>query len=468
MKVKEKLNDPEININAGKDIGEINIMNIKLSDHFTYRKLLRFTLPSIIMMVITSIYGVVDGFFVSNFVGADAFAALNLIVPFVMIFSSVGFMLGTGGSALVAKTMGEGDHDKANQIFSMLVYVMLGIGMASTLFGLTFIRPIAIMLGAQGEILEMSITYGRILLMTLPFFILQISFESFLMVAEMPDLGLKVSIAAGLTNVFLDYFFIVVMDWGITGAALATASSQIVGAMLPFLYFATMKSSRLRMTKPYWNGAALLKASANGSSEMLTGLSLSLVNMLYNVQLMKIAGPNGVAAYGIIMYMSFLFMSVFIGYSIGSAPIISYHYGAKNHDELKNLFKKSMVLVGGAAIIMLMIAEGFATPLARIFVGYDLELLALSTRALRLYSISFLFSGINLFSSAFFTALNNGGISAFISFLRTLVLQVVMILFLPTIFGIDGVWLAVVVAEVLTFIVTVFLFIRNKDRYHYL
>lgn len=443
-------------------------MDIKLSDHFTYRKLLRFTLPSIIMMVITSIYGVVDGFFVSNFVGADAFAALNLIVPFVMIFSSVGFMLGTGGSALVAKTMGEGDSEKANRIFSMLVYVMIGFGVASTVFGFTFIRPIAMMLGAEGEILEMSITYGRILLLTLPFFILQISFESFLMVAEMPDLGLKVSIAAGLTNVILDYLFMVVLDWGITGAALATASSQIVGAMIPFIYFATMESSRLRMTKPKWDGGALLKASANGSSEMLTGMSLSLVNMLYNVQLMKIAGPKGVAAYGIIMYMSFLFMSVFIGYSIGSAPIISYHYGAENHEELKNLFKKSMMLVGGAAIIMLMIAEGFATPLARIFVGYDLELLTLSTRALRLYSISFLFSGINLFASAFFTALNNGVISAFISFLRTLVLQVVMILFLPTIFGLDGVWLAVVVAEVLTFIVTVMLFIRNKDRYHYL
>lgn len=443
-------------------------MYIKLSDHFTYRKLLRFTLPSIIMMVITSIYGVVDGFFVSNFVGADAFAALNLIVPFVMIFSSVGFMLGTGGSALVAKTIGEGKPEKANKIFSMLVYILIGFGLVSTVFGITFIRPIAMMLGAQGEILEMSITYGRILLLALPFFVLQISFESFLMVAEMPDLGLKVSIAAGLTNVFLDYLFIVVLGWGIGGAAIATASSQVVGAMIPLIYFATMESSRLKITKPHWDGAALLKASANGSSEMLTGMSLSLVNMLYNVQLIKIAGPNGVAAYGIIMYMSFLFMSVFIGYSIGSAPIISYHYGAGNHDELKNLFKKSMVLVGGAAIIMLLIAEGFATPLARIFVGYDLELLALSTRALRLYSISFLFSGINMFASAFFTALNNGGISAFISFLRTLVLQVIMILFLPTVFGIDGVWLAVVVAEVLTFLVTVWLFIRNKERYHYL
>ncbi len=443
-------------------------MDIKLSDHFTYRKLLRFTLPSIVMMVITSIYGVVDGFFVSNYVGADAFAALNLIVPFVMIFSSVGFMLGTGGSALVAKTIGEGEPEKANKIFSMLVYVMIGFGIASTIFGTIFIRPIAMMLGAQGEILEMSIIYGRILLISLPFFILQISFESFLMVAEMPDLGLKVSIAAGLTNVFLDYLFMAVLDWGIHGAALATASSQAVGALIPLIYFIKRNTSRLQITRPYWDGGALLKASANGSSEMLTGMSLSLVNMLYNVQLIKIAGPDGVAAYGIIMYMSFLFMSVFIGYSIGSAPIISYHYGARNYDELKNLFKKSMMLVGGASIVMLLIAEGFATPLARIFVGYDLDLLTLSSRALRLYSISFLFSGINMFASAFFTALNNGLLSAFISFLRTLVFQVIMILFLPRVFGIDGVWLAVVVAEVLTLVVTVLLFVRNKDRYHYI
>lgn len=443
-------------------------MNIKLSDHFTYSKLLRFTLPSIIMMVITSIYGVVDGFFVSNFVGADAFASLNLIVPFVMIFSSVGFMLGTGGSALIAKTIGEGHREKANQIFSLLLYVLIGFGIVSAVFGITFIRPIAIMLGASGKILEMSIIYGRILLLALPFFILQIGFESFLMVAEMPDLGLKVSIAAGLTNVFLDYLFMAVFKWGIHGAALATASSQAVGALIPLFYFIKNNNSRLQITKPKWDGSALLKASTNGSSEMLTGMSLSLVNMLYNIQLMKIAGPSGVAAYGIIMYMSFLFMSVFIGYSMGSAPIISYHYGAKNHEELKNLFKKSMILVGIASILMLLISEGLATPLARIFVGYDPALLKLSARALRLYSLSFLFSGINLFASSFFTALNNGLLSALISFLRTLVFQVILILFLPKVLGIDGVWLAVVIAEVLTLIVTTFIFIKNKDRYHYL
>lgn len=443
-------------------------MEIRLSDHFTYRKLLRFTFPSIVMMVITSIYGVVDGFFVSNFVGPNAFAALNLITPFVMIFSSVGFMLGTGGSALVAKTLGEGEAKKANAIFTMLVFVLFGLGLIGASFGIVFIRPIASFLGAEGVILELSIIYGRILFLALPFFVLQLAFESFLMVAELPDLGLKVAIVAGLTNVFLDYLLMGVLGWGIHGAAIATASSQTLGALIPLFYFLKKNKSRLKITRPSWDGASLLKASANGSSEMLTTLSLSSVNMLYNIQLIKLAGPNGVAAYGIIMYMSFLFMSVFIGYSIGSAPIISFHYGARNYKELKNLFRKSMVLIIGASFLMLGISTGFATPLARIFVGYDAELLALSSRALRLYSISFLFSGINLFASAFFTALNNGFISAGLSFLRTLVFQVIMILFLPRIFGLDGVWFSVVLAEILALIVTILTFIRHKNRYQYI
>lgn len=442
-------------------------MEIKLSDHFTYKKLIRFTFPSIVMMVITSVYVVVDGFFVSNFVGPEAFAAVNIITPFVMIFSSVGFMLGTGGSALVAKTLGEGESKRANSIFTMLVLVLAGLGVIGALFGISFIRPIAHYLGAQGEILELSVLYGRILFLALPFFVLQLSFESFLMVAELPDLGLKVAIAAGLSNVFLDYLLMTVFKWGVAGAAIATASSQILGAIIPLTYFILNKKSLLHITRPRWDGVALLKATTNGSSEMLTTLSLSSVNMLYNLQLIKIAGPNGVAAYGIIMYMSFLFMSVFIGYSIGSAPIISFHYGARNYAELKNLFKKSMLLIGAASLLMLIISTGFATPLARVFVGYDAELLVLSSRALRLYSISFLFSGINLFASAFFTALNNGFISAGLSVMRTLVFQIIMILFLPTVFGLDGVWLAVVAAETLALILTVLTFIRHKNRYHY-
>lgn len=376
-------------------------------------------------------------------------------------------MLGTGGSALVAKTLGEGDSKRANSIFTMLVFVLAGLGVIGAVFGISFIRPIAQYLGAHGEILELSIIYGRILFLALPFFVLQLSFESFLMVAELPDLGLKVAIAAGLSNVFLDYLLMGVLKWGVAGAAIATASSQILGAIIPLFYFTLRNKSQLQLTRLRWDGLALLKASTNGSSEMLTTLSLSSVNMLYNIQLIKIAGPNGVAAYGIIMYMSFLFMSIFIGYSIGSAPIISYHYGARNYTELKILFKKSVLLISVASLFMLAISTSFAKPLARVFVGYDAELLVLSSRALRLYSISFLFSGINQFASAFFTALNNGLISAGLSFMRTLVFQIVMILFLPTVFGLDGVWLAVVAAEILALVLTVLTFIRHKNRYHY-
>lgn len=443
-------------------------MNIQLSDHFSYRKLLRFTLPTIIMMIITSIYGVVDGLFVSNLVGAEAFTALNLIMPFVMIFSSVGFMLGTGGSALVAKIIGEGDTKKGNEIFSMLVYVISGFSIVGSAFAIIYLRPIASMLGATGNILELSVIYGRVLLLALPFFMLQVTFQMFFVVAERPDMGLKMSIAAGITNVVLDFLFMGVLHWGIVGAAAATAISQVIGGIIPLTYFLRKNNSVLRITKVKWDVKALLKSCTNGSSEMMTNMSMSIVNILYNFQLIKIAGVNGVAAYGIIMYISFIFVGVFIGFSIGSAPIISYHYGANNRDELKSVFKKSVVIITMASIIMLVVAEIFAMPLAKIFVGYDLELLKISTRALRIFSISFIFTGINMFASSFFTALNNGSLSALISFLRTLVFQVLMILLLPIVLGLDGIWLAVVAAEVLTLGVTLIIFVKNKERYHYL
>lgn len=443
-------------------------MNIQLSEHFTYRRLLRFTLPSMAMMIITSIYGVVDGLFVSNLVGADAFAAVNLIMPFLMIFGSVGFMLGTGGSALVAKTIGEGDIKKGNQIFSMLIFVIVAFSAACAVFGIIFLKPIAIMLGASNELLEYCVLYGRILFLSLPFFMLQVTFQIFFVVAEKPHMGLTISIAAGLTNIALDFLFIYFFRWGVEGAATATALSEVVGGLIPLVYFLKKNNSMLRITKSKWNGRALLRSCTNGSSEMMTNLSMSLVNMLYNFQLMKLVGANGVAAYGIIMYVTFIFVGVFIGYSMGSAPIISYHYGAHNHTELKNLFKSSITIIGLSSMLLTLIAELLAVPLGKIFVGYDPQLMELTVRALRLFSISFLFSGINMFASSFFTALNNGLISAFISFLRTLVFQVTMIFLLPIIWGLDGIWLAVVVAEVLTLFVTIILFMTINKNYHYL
>ena len=443
-------------------------MNIQLSNHFTYRKLLRFTLPSMAMMIVTSIYGVVDGLFVSNLLGSNAFAAVNLIMPFVMIFGAVGFMLGTGGSALVAKNLGEGDTKKANQLFSMLIYVLIAFGVIFTILGIVFLKPIAILLGATPELLGYCVSYGKVLLLTLTAFMLQTSFQTFFVVAEKPNMGLIISIASGLTNVVLDFLFIFVFSWGVAGAAAATGISQVVGSIIPFVYFLRKNDSMLKLTRPVWNGKALLRSCTNGSSEMMTNLSFSLVNMLYNFQLMKLVGANGVSAYGIIMYVSFIFLGVYMGYSIGSAPIISYHYGAANDSELKSLFKKSLAIIGGCAVILTLIAEILAMPLAKIFVGYDAELLEITCRALRLFSLSFLFSGVNIFASAFFTALNNGMVSAFISFLRSLVFQVMMILWLPVLWGIDGIWLAVVVAELMTLAITLTLFAVKKKQYHYL
>lgn len=442
-------------------------MNIQLSEHFTYKRLIRFTIPTIIMMIFTSIYGVVDGIFVSNCVGSEAFAAINLIMPALMILGSIGFMIGTGGSAIVSKTIGEGDTKKANEYFSMLIYLIIVIGIILTIVGILFVRPISILLGAKGNILEDCVTYGRVLLIALTAFLLQNSFQSFLIVAEKPQLGLIISIISGVINMLLDFLLIYVFQLGVLGAALATAISQIIGVMVPFIYFVRKNSSKLRLTKTKFQLKPILKVCSNGSSEMVTNLSMSLVNMLYNLQLMKYAGSNGVVAYGIIMYVGFIFTGTYLGYSLGSAPIIGYHYGAGNKGELKNLLKKSLKLLLITSITLTAFAELLAKPLSRIFVNYDAELLAMTTNAIRLFAISYLISGLNIFASSFFTALNNGAVSATISFLRTFIFQIAMIYILPTFMGINGIWLAVVVAEMLALVVSILFFIFNRKKYEY-
>lgn len=442
-------------------------MKIQLSDHFTTSRLLRFVFPSIIMMIFTSIYGVVDGLFVSNYVGKTPFAAVNLIMPFLMIMGAVGFMFGTGGSAVVSQALGEGNPGKANQYFSMMVYIVIGSGIVLTLAGLLFLRPIAAAFGATGEMLDNCVVYGRIILCTLTAFMLQNVFQSFLVTAERPQLGLAVTVAAGVTNMALDFVFIAVFHWGIVGAATATAASQLIGGFVPLVYFLRQNTSRLRLVKTRFNARILGKTCINGSSELMTNISMSLVNILYNFQLMRYIGEDGVAAYGIIMYVSFIFAAIFIGYSIGSAPIIGYHYGAGNHAELKGLFRKSLWLIALWNIVLTALAVLTAQPLAKIFVGYDADLTALTRRALCLYSLSFLAMGFNIFGSAFFTALGNGVVSAAISFLRTLVFQVAAVLVLPLFLGIDGIWLAIVAAELLALVVTVVFFVRKRDYYHY-
>lgn len=442
-------------------------MSIKLSDSFSYKRLIQFTLPSVAMMVFTSIYGVVDGFFVSNYAGKTAFAAVNLIMPFLMLLGTVGFMFGTGGSALVAKYMGQGRAEKANRLFSLFVYFSAVLGTVISVLAFIFIRPIAVALGADGAMLQNCVLYGRIIIAAAPAFILQQEFQSFFVTAQKPTLGLIATVVSGVTNMVLDALFVGGFGWGIAGAAAATAFSQLVGAVIPLCYFFRKNNSPLRLGKTGYNGKALLKAAANGSSELMSNISMSLVNMLYNFQLMKYAGENGVASYGVLMYVNFVFIAVFIGYSIGMAPVVSFHFGAGNHGELRSLRRKSFVLIGGCSVAMLLLAELFSTPLARFFVGYDAELLQLTARGFQIFSFSFLFAGLSIFGSAFFTALNDGLTSAFISFLRTLVFQVAAVLLLPLIFGIDGIWFSVVAAELVACAVSLIFIAAKRKKYGY-
>lgn len=442
-------------------------MKIQLSDHFTYRRLLRFVLPSIVMMIFTSIYSVVDGLFVSNFVGKTAFAAVNLVMPYMMGLSALGFMIGTGGSAIVARTLGEGRQDKANAYFSMLVYVMIVGGLVLSAVCCISLPAVCRFLGAEGELLANSVMYGRISSISLTAFMLQNVFQSFFVTAEKPQLGLAVVVAAGVANMVLDYLFIAVFGLGLAGAALATVTGECIGGLFPLVYFGRNNSSRLRLGRTGFYRRVLFKACTNGSSELMTNLSASVVNSLFNLQLMKFSGENGVAAFGTIMYASFIFNAIYFGYAIGSAPIISYQYGADNEKEMKNMFKKSLLLVAVWAVALVGLAQVIAAPLASLFVGYDAELYALTSHGFRQYSKAFLLSGFNIFGSAFFTALNNGLLSAVISFLRTLVFQMAAVLILPIHWGIDGIWNAVTVAEILTFFVTAALLIGQRKRYRY-
>lgn len=442
-------------------------MKIRLSDHFTYRKLFRFTLPSIVMMIFTSVYGIVDGFFVSNFVGKTPFAAVNFIMPVLMILGGFGFMFGTGGSALVAKTMGEGDTKRANSQFSLIVYVSLVFAVLLSVLGLFFIRPVANLLGAEGTMLDDCVIYGRIILIALPAYMLQFEFQSFFVTAEKPQLGLLMTVVSGVTNMVLDALLVAVFPFGLVGAAIATAISQFIGGIVPVIYFLRPNSSRLRLVKTRPDGFTLFRTCTNGSSELMSNISMSLVGMLYNVQLLKYAGENGVAAYGVMMYVNLIFLSIFIGYSVGTAPVVSYHYGAGNHDELKGLLKRSIVINTVSSILMLIAAELLAWPLSMLFVGYDAALMKMTVDGFRIYSLLFLFAGIGIYGSGFFTALNNGIVSAVISFLRTIVFQISSVLLLPLVLGIDGIWYSVVVAEALAMFVTVVLLVCLRKKYRY-
>ena len=442
-------------------------MNIQLSDHFTYGRLLRFTFPSIAMMIFTSIYGVVDGIFVSNFAGKTPFAAINLIMPYLMVFGTLGFMVGTGGTALISMTLGMGDKKRANELFSLLTYVSIIGGIILTVLSIAFLRPAAIALGATGAMLEACVTYGTIVQLVLTAYILQYVFQSFCVTAEKPNLSLGMTVAAGVCNIVLDAVFVAGFRWGLIGAAVATAISQTIGGIIPLLYFSRPNSSLLRLGKCKFDGRALLRTFTNGSSELMSNLSMSVVGMLYNLQLMKYSGEDGIAAYGVIMYVNLIFIAVFIGLSIGSAPIIGYNHGADNRPELKNVLKKCLVLLAAMAVIMTISAELLSAPLAGIFVSYDTRLLEMTTRGFRIYILSFLFCGFAIYGSSFFTALSNGLISALISFLRTLVFQIAAVLILPAFFGLDGIWWSIVLAEAAAVVLTMVFMVKYRKRYHY-
>ena len=443
-------------------------MKIQLSDHFTYKRLLRFVLPSILMIICTSVYSIVDGFFVSNFVGKTSFAAVNLTFPVLMSVASIGFMAGTGGSAVVSKTLGEGKKELANEYFSMIIAALFIGAVILSAIGFALARPISIALGAnEEELLRNCIIYIRIGFLSMPVFILQFAFQSFFVAAQKPGLSLKANVAAGIVNGVLDYVLIVIFHWGLTGAAIATSAGQIVGGLVPVIYFLRKNDSLLQLTKFHFDFGMIGKVCTNGSSEMVTNLSSSIVNILYNFQLMKLAGEDGIAAYGVIMYINIIFMSIFLGYSIGSAPVVSYHYGAGNHSELKNLFHKSQTFLMLSGVLLLVASESLARPLSAIFVNYDAALLDMTVRGFRIYSLAFLIMGINVWGSSFFTALNNGLVSAVISFLRTLVFQIVVIMILPVLLGVDGIWFSIVAAEVMALFVTVGFLFMNRRKYHY-
>ena len=443
-------------------------MKIQLSDHFTYKKLLRFVLPSVVMMVFTSIYGVVDGLFVSNFAGKTAFAAINLVMPFVMVLGGIGFMIGAGGTALVSKILGEGDRERANRCFSMMVLLTLILGVLLSVVGVLFMRPVARFLGATDGMMDDCVLYGRIVTGFTVTFMLQNVFQSFLIAAEKPHLGLAATVAAGVTNMALDALFVAGFGWGVAGAAVATGLSQCVGGLFPLIYFLRPNSSLLRLVKTGLDGRILLKACANGSSELMSNISSSVVGMIYNFQLLRYIGEDGVSAYGVLMYVQFIFVAIDIGYAIGCAPVIGYHYGAGHPSELKNMLRKSTLLMGGTGIVMAVTAAALARPLALLFVGYDPALCALTQHAFRLFSFAFLLAGFNIFVSSFFTALNNGAVSAAVSFLRTLVFQTASVLLLPELIGVDGIWWAITVAEVFAFVISLLFLFGKRKQYHYM
>lgn len=441
-------------------------MTQDMNRHFSLSALLKFTFPTICMMIFTSLYTVVDGFFVSNYVGKTALAAVNLVWPIIMILATIGLMTGTGGSALVAKTRGEGDDARANRYFSMLIFFTIAVALVLGAIGQAIMVPAIQLFGAEGDLLTSSITYGRWVMAALPFFALQFAFQVLFSTAGKPNYGFYVIVAAGLTNVILDWLFICVCGWGVSGAAIATGLGQVVGGLVPLIYFVRRNNSsflRLTWAKPEWKPIG--KACLNGSSELVSNIAMSLVSMLYNYQLMAYIGEDGVAAYSVIGYTAMIFSSILMGYALGSSPLMSFQYGARNQIEMRSILLKSLGLVGVGSVIMFLAAQWLAAPLSAIFVSYDSELLEFTVQAYKLYALAFLIMGIPIYLSALFTSLNNGVVSAIIAFMRTLVFECGAVILLPMIWGIDGIWLSVSVGELAASILAIGFLVALRKKY---
>lgn len=442
-------------------------IDIKLSDKFNYSRLLRFALPSIVMVLISSVYGVVDGVIVSNYTDVEHFAALNLILPYITLLGAAGLMLGTGGSALVGKILGEGKSIRANGIFSLLTYTTIAIGLFLGLFGYITSDAVANILGADETMQHLSFEYSGIIFLFLPCYVLQLYFQSLLTTAERPSLALQITLLAGITNIALDILFVIYLKQGLRGAAYATGVSQTFGGLLPLLYFILNRKKsdiNIKLGVALWDLKAICKSCVNGLSEWLMSVSLAIVSFLYYYLLLTgDRGEMGVDTYGVLLYFSYIFIAVSVGFSRGIAPVISYHYGASDRHELHSLLMKGLLIVLVLNLVSGITAQVLSAPLANIFVGHDKGLYEYTVVAFRIYSIHFFVTGFNIYISSFFTALNNGKYSGWISVLRTICFESISILTIWMLFGVDKIWWGVTIAEFLTMVIAFsFLFLKRN------
>lgn len=442
-------------------------MQNDISKEFTLPSLIKFTLPTIVMLVFVASYTIVDGIFVSRFVGTTALSAMNIVFPLINILIGLGIMMGTGGSAIIGRKLGEGKEEEARSAFTLVTVFSIIVGLVISALCFLFIQPLSILLGADENLLPYCIAYGRIMMAFYTVSVVQTLFQTLFITAGKPQLGLWLNVAAGLANILFDYVFIVLLDMGIAGAAWGTVSGFLIGGIPALVYFAKPRTV-LYFVKPRWNGRIILQTMTNGSSEMVTNAAMAITTLLFNLAMMELLGEDGVAAITIVLYAQFLFSSAYLGFASGAAPVFSYNYGNRNIPQLKWLFKTCLCIILISSVVCFAFSYLMAVPTIAIFTPKESNTYAITLYGYKIFVWNFLFAGINIFASSFFTALSNGKVSAMISFLRTFVFVAGSILLLPKFLGIDGIWLAVPVAEAVTVLVALFLLAINRKHYHYL